>query len=140
MERFRFGKGEYKYFSYPLPQVVQDIRSLWYAPLSWLANQWNELLSIDFHYPSDHESFLQNCQQKNQLRPTPLLLKYEPGGFNTLHQDLYGEIYFPFQLILLLTKPGKDHTGGEFVLTEHRTRRYRRFRATQASCWAVPAT
>lgn len=118
MERYRFGKGEYKYFSYPLPQVVQDIRSSWYPSLSLLANQWNESLSIDFHYPSDHESFLQNCQQKNQLRPTPLLLKYEPRGFNTLHQDLYGEIYFPFQVMLLLTQPGEDHAGGEFVLTE----------------------
>ena len=118
MRRYRFGIGEYKYFAYPLPSLVQRLREEFYPPLSTLANQWNQILSTGITYPSKLPEFLDICHHKNQQRPTPLILSYEKGGYNTLHQDLYGEIYFPFQVVFVLTQPGIDHEGGEFVLTE----------------------
>ena len=118
MQRYRFGKGEYKYFSYPLPSVIQSIRESVYEGLAPLANEWMQKLSIDIEYPIHHADFVAQCHNKNQNRPTPLILQYETGGFNTLHQDLYGEVYFPFQVVIALTQDGRDHTGGELVLTE----------------------
>ncbi len=118
MQRYRFGKGEYKYFSYPLPSIIQSIREKMYEPLAVLANDWMQKLSIDINYPNRHADFIEQCHNKNQNRPTPLILQYESGGFNTLHQDLYGEVYFPFQVVIVLTQDGLDHTGGELVLTE----------------------
>lgn len=118
MQRYRFGKGEYKYFNYPLPEILTTLRETLYKPLAKVANIWMNLLHISDSYPEDHYMFIQQCHAKNQLRPTPLILKYEAGGFNTLHQDLYGEVYFPFQVIFALTQTGVDFTGGELVLTE----------------------
>lgn len=118
MQRYRFGKGEYKYFKYPLPLLVQKLRQDLYEPLASIANGWMNKLQIQKSYPSNHKAFVENCHLNNQLRPTPLILKYEPGDFNTLHQDLYGEVYFPFQVIFILTQQGRDHEGGELVLTE----------------------
>ena len=118
MQRYRFGQGEYKYFSYPLPEWIQQHRSELYPSLASLANQWMNILGIDMHYPASHEEFIASCHRKNQLHPTPLLLRYQKGGFNTLHQDLYGEIYFPFQVVFILTQKGRDHEGGELVITE----------------------
>lgn len=118
MERYRFGKGEYKYFNYPLPAPVRSLREVMYTPLAKVANHWMTLLNINASYPGDHKEFINQCHAKNQVRPTPLILKYETGGFNTLHQDLYGEIFFPFQIILALTQSGVHYEGGELVLTE----------------------
>lgn len=118
MERYRFGKGEYRYFSYPLLPLIARIRTNFYGPLAELANQWNRDLEIPGTYPLEHEEFIQQCHKAGQLRPTPLILKYETGGYNTLHQDLYGEVYFPFQVVFLLTEPGRDYTGGELVFVE----------------------
>lgn len=118
MQRYRFGKGEYKYFSYPLPTVVQKLRATFYPPLSQLANEWMQRLSMDIHFPDSHEELIKHCHQKNQTRPTPLILRYETGGYNTLHQDLYGEVYFPFQVVFMLSEPKKDFDGGELVLIE----------------------
>ena len=118
MKRYRFGIGEYKYFSYPLPPLIQQLRKDFYKPLSKLANHWSEILSSGLLYPDEHTQFLEMCHKENQTRPTPLILRYEAGGYNTLHQDLYGEIYFPFQVLVVLTQSGRDHEGGEFVLTE----------------------
>ncbi len=118
MERYRFGKGEYKYFSYPLPPQLAQIRTEFFSPLSLLANKWMKALGMEISYPEEHAQFMQQCHMAKQERPTPLILKYEIGGFNTLHQDLYGEIYFPFQLVIVLTEPGRDHTGGELVFTD----------------------
>ncbi|MBL7850440.1 MAG: 2OG-Fe(II) oxygenase [Cyclobacteriaceae bacterium] len=118
MERYRFGRGEYKYFAYPLPQQIARIRTDMYPPLSRLANQWMQALGITLSYPEKHATFLDQCHDAGQARPTPLILKYEEGGYNTLHQDLYGEIYFPFQVVILLTAPGRDHEGGELVFVE----------------------
>ncbi|HPH46512.1 MAG TPA: 2OG-Fe(II) oxygenase [Chryseolinea sp.] len=122
MQRYRFGKGEYKYFSYPLPSVIQQARENIYQSLVPLANDWMQKLSIDIQYPEHHADFVAQCHSKNQNRPTPLILHYERGGFNTLHQDLYGEVYFPFQVVIVLTQDGVDHTGGELVLTEQMPR------------------
>jgi hypothetical protein len=118
MQRYRFGKGEYKYFNYPLPPMIQSLRELFYEKLVGLANGWMRQLSIDITYPTKHEELIAMCRAKDQVRPTPLILHYKEGGFNTLHQDLYGEIYFPFQVVFVLTEPDIDHTGGELVLTE----------------------
>jgi hypothetical protein len=118
MKRYRFGQGQYRYFSYPLPDVIQKIRTELYGPLAVIANEWNEKLAIDIRYPETHEEFIGICHNNNQLRPTPLILRYEAGGHNTLHQDLYGDIYFPFQVVFMLTQQGVDYEGGEFVLTE----------------------
>jgi uncharacterized protein len=118
MQRYRFGKGEYKYFNYPLPATIQKLREELYQPLSKIANQWMQQLSIDKNFPSAHQGLIAQCNTHNQNRPTPLILRYEAGGYNTLHQDLYGEIYFPFQVVFVLTQHGRDHEGGELVLTE----------------------
>jgi hypothetical protein len=118
MKRYRFGKGEYKYFRYPLPPAIHVLREELYKPLSKIANDWMQKLYIDVQYPEQHIDLIEKCREKNQHRPTPLILHYKVGGFNTLHQDLYGEIYFPFQVVLVLTQHGRDHEGGEFVLTE----------------------
>jgi hypothetical protein len=118
MERHRFGLGEYKYFSYPLPEVVQTVRREVYPNLAPIANIWAEQLQLDVRFPEGLDGLQKLCRKKGQTRPTPLILKYGKGGFNTLHQDLYGEVYFPMQLAFFLNEPGKDYTGGEFVLTE----------------------
>ena len=118
MQRYRFGKGEYKYFSYPLPPVIQSLRELFYTPLSGIANEWMEQLNVDTRYPADHRDLISLCHKQKQNRPTPLILKYEAEGYNTLHQDLYGEVYFPFQVVFVLTQKEKDHKGGELVFIE----------------------
>jgi hypothetical protein len=122
MGRHGFGRGEYKYFAYPLPEPIADLRAALYPRLAPIANGWNELMRIDVRYPAAHAEFLALCHAAGQTRPTPLLLQYETGDYNCLHQDLYGALAFPLQVAVLLTEPGRDHTGGEFVLTEQRPR------------------
>lgn len=122
MERYRFGLGEYKYFEYPLPKIIQTIRESVYPKLAPIANLWMKVLKIDTHFPKTLKELQNQCHANNQLKPTPLLLKYGKGGFNTLHQDLYGAIYFPLQTVLLLNEPDVDFTGGEFVLTQQTPR------------------
>jgi hypothetical protein len=122
MGRHGFGRGEYKYFSYPLPQSIAELRPRLYAGLQPIANRWNAAMGIDVQYPEDHETFLERCHKAGQLRPTPLLLQYDPGDYNCLHQDLYGEHVFPLQVAILLSEPQRDFEGGEFVLTEQRPR------------------
>lgn len=118
MQRYRFGKGEYKYFNYPLPPLIQALREKFYQPLAGIANTWMQQLNIDEVYPADHAALIGHCHAKKQVRPTPLILRYQAEGFNTLHQDLYGEVYFPFQVVFVLTQKGKDHEGGELVFVE----------------------
>jgi uncharacterized protein len=122
MGRHGFGRGEYKYFSYPLPDPIASLRPVLYARLQAIANRWNEAMGIDIRYPDRHETFLKRCHEAGQQRPTPLLLQYEAGDYNCLHQDLYGEHVFPLQVAILLSEPGRDFEGGEFVLTEQRPR------------------
>lgn len=117
MERYRFGLGEYKYFDYPLPDLVQTIRSHIYPHLAAIANEWFGMLNIDKQFPLQHAELLQQCHENGQHKATVLILKYGKGGFNTLHQDLYGAVYFPMQIVLFLSEADKDYTGGEFVLT-----------------------
>jgi len=118
MQRYRFGQGEYKYFNYPLPQLIQKLREDFYKPLSYVANQWASLLGNETTYPETHADFIALCDKHKQIRPTPLILHYQAGGFNTLHQDLYGEVYFPFQIVFVLSQHGVDYEGGELVMTE----------------------
>lgn len=122
MARYRFGSGEYKYFQYPLPPLVQSLREGLYPHLAPVANHWMKLYKENIVYPTGLRDFLEQCHQQGQLRPTPLLLTYGKDDYNTLHQDLYGEVYFPMQAVAFLSKPGMDYTGGEFVLTEQKPR------------------
>ncbi|MCP3100064.1 2OG-Fe(II) oxygenase [Myxococcus sp. K15C18031901] len=122
MTRHGFGRGEYKYFAYPLPDVVTRLRVGLYPGIAPIANRWNEAMGIDVRYPGTHADYVQRCHEAGQLRPTPLLLQYGEGDYNCLHQDLYGDEVFPLQVAFLLSEPERDFTGGEFVLTEQRPR------------------
>jgi len=132
MARYRFGKGDYKYFNYPLPPLIQELRQHTYPHLAETANGWNRALGSETSFPEDLETFLAQCKKHKQIRPTPLLLHYEAGDYNCLHQDLYGEIAFPFQMACFLSRPGVDYTGGEFVLVEQQPRAQSRPRVITA--------
>jgi uncharacterized protein len=131
MERYRFGQGEYQYFDYPLPNIVQSLRETVYTHLFSLANNWNQSLSKSFIFPDTLDRFLETCHTAEQLRSTPLLLKYQAGDFNCLHQDLYGEISFPLQMAIVLSQPEQDFSGGEFVLVEQKPRNQSRVHVLQ---------
>jgi hypothetical protein len=122
MGRHGFGQGEYQYFGYPLPEIVSGLRSAFYPQLAPIANRWNGQMRIDSVYPATHAEFLSRCREAGQDRPTPLLLQYQAGDYNCLHQDIYGEHVFPLQVAILLSQPGTDFGGGEFVMTEQRPR------------------
>lgn len=122
MARHGFGKGEYRYFKYPLPDLISGLRTALYPRLATVANAWNARMGIDQFYPAAHQDYLDLCHDAGQQRPTPLLLQYKAGDFNCLHQDLYGDLAFPIQVAVLLSEPSRDFTGGEFVLTEQRPR------------------
>jgi hypothetical protein len=122
MARHRFGRGQYKYFDHPLPEAVSELRAALYPPLAEAANRWAERLGEADRYPADLDAFLERCHSAGQTRPTPLILRYGAGDWNALHQDLYGDVHFPFQAVTLLERPGVDFTGGEFVLLEQRPR------------------
>ncbi|MEJ5082909.1 MULTISPECIES: 2OG-Fe(II) oxygenase [unclassified Ochrobactrum] len=122
MARHGFGRGEYKYFAYPLPKIISESRKELYGQLSPIANRWSERLGSGVEYPENHEEYLARCHAARQTRPTPLILQYVAGDYNCLHQDIYGDLAFPLQVAVLLSQPGEDFTGGEFVLTEQRPR------------------
>jgi hypothetical protein len=122
MKRFRFGEGEYKYFTYPLPPLVQSLRETIYPRLAVIANDWTKALGQPDMFPLSHDTLLAFCRRKGQIKPTPLLLRYGAGDYNCLHQDLYGTVAFPLQLTVFLSQPGRDFSGGEFLLVEQRPR------------------
>eukprot|EP01034_Spumella_vulgaris_P005348 gene5348-6822_t len=122
MERYRFGQGEYKYFSYPLPEPVQKLREHLYPHLVPVANAWMQALGQETRFPDTREELWQQCAEHGQLLATPLILRYTQGGYNTMHQDLYGEVFFPLQAVVFLNEPGEEYTGGEFVLTQQNPR------------------
>jgi uncharacterized protein len=128
MEQHGYGRGEYQYFSYPLPDIVAALRVSTYGPLAVIANSWSESLGSEIRYPASHGEFIQRCHKAGQTRPTPLLLRYRAGDYNCLHQDLYGEQVFPLQLVIMLAQPDRDFRGGEFILTEQRPRMQSRAR------------
>ncbi len=142
MARHGFGRGEYKYFRYPLPARIANLRAALYPGCAAIANRWSERMRLDVRYPETHAAFLESCRAAGQERPTPLILSYREGDYNCLHQDLYGGIVFPLQVVILLSEPGQDFDGGEFVLTEQRPRMQSRvhvvpIRAGEAVVFAV---
>jgi uncharacterized protein len=141
MARHGFGRGEYQYFGYPLPRLVQSLREALYERLAPIANAWHTALSLPARFPARHADYVDLCRQAEQTKPTPLILKYAEGDYNCLHQDLYGELVFPFQAAFLLSRPGEDFTGGEFILTEQRPRMQSRVEAVplrQGECVIFP--
>jgi len=130
MARFRFGLGEYKYFARPLPPIVAELRALLYSRVAAVANDWMKALRMDLSFPETLDDFLAHCHRRGQAKPTPLLLRYEAGGYNCMHQDLYGELVFPLQFTFMLSRYGADYTGGEFLLLEQRPR-------AQSRCEAI---
>ncbi len=122
MARHGFGRGEYKYYAYPLPELIQGLREALYARLAPVANRWHAALGAAAGFPAEHAAYIEQCHAAGQTRPTPLMLQYGTGDYNCLHQDLYGDLFFPLQVAILLSSPGQDFTGGEFVLVEQRPR------------------
>jgi uncharacterized protein len=131
MARHGFGRGEYKYWAYPLPKTIETLRTTLYPGLAAVANRWNQIMKIDVRYPATHAAFLEQCRRAGQVRPNPLLLQYDESDFNCLHQDVYGDLVFPLQVAFLLSVPGEDFTGGEFVLVEQRPRMQSRAEVVQ---------